>query len=271
MSNLNIHKIDIITYCSGYPFEVFDRFIGSLNDTGYSGNIHIIINSMDIPIIKLLKIKYNNIFPILDSLPKTTHINCHRFFCIKKLLELKEFNCDYFLICDSRDVLFQKNIETYPYDESVDIYGFLEGIKICQEPVFNVPWIRMVEKLVNESVYDKIADSNIICCGTTIGKRNSIVKYVNTMCDIIKRYNIQMNLDQGIHNYMLYLNKLDLNIKILSNEDNLVNTVGNDLHKLDGENRIINKNDEISYVVHQYDRFSKENREKISVKYNFTI
>ena len=37
-------KIDVITYCSGYDYKVFDRFIGSLNDTGFSGNIYIIIN-----------------------------------------------------------------------------------------------------------------------------------------------------------------------------------------------------------------------------------
>ena len=35
-----------------------------------------------------------------------------------------------------------------------------------------------------------------------------MVKYVDFMCDIISKYNIKTNLDQGIHNYMLYLNKL---------------------------------------------------------------
>jgi len=264
-------KIDIITYISGYPFEVFDRFIGSLNDTGFSGKIHLIINSQDKPIMNLLKKKYNNIYPIVDNLIKRTHINCHRFFCIKQLLQTLEFTCDYFLVCDSRDVLFQKNLETYPYDPEVDLYGFQEGITIAQEKVFNTPWIKMIEQIMREPVYDIISEKKIICCGTTIGKKKAIQKYVNTMCDIIERNNIRMNLDQGIHNYLLYLNKLDVNIQILSNQDNLVNTIGNDVHILDEDGRILNSKNEISYIVHQYDRCSKEKREKLSKKYNFSV
>jgi len=264
-------KIDIITYISNYPFEVFDRFIGSLNDTGFSGKIHLIISANDKPVIRLLKKKYNNIFPIVDNLPKKTHVNCHRFFCIQHLLKRVMFDCDYFLICDSRDVLFQKNIETYPYDSDIDIYGFQEGITIAEEKVFNTPWIKIIEQIVNEPVYDIIANNKIICCGTTIGKFDAIKKYINTMCDIIETNNITMNLDQGIHNYLLYLNKLELNVKILSNNDNLVNTIGNDAHILDEEGHILNRNNEISYVVHQYDRCSTDIREKISKKYNFRI
>ena len=56
-----------------------------------------------------------------------------------------------------------------------------------------------------------------------------------------------------------------------SNSDNLVNTVGNDLHRVNEEGRIVNKHDEVSWVVHQYDRFSQELKQKISVKYDFTI
>ena len=68
---------------------------------------------------------------------------------------------------------------------------------------------------------------------------------------------------------MLYCNILNCNVKLLSNEDNLVNTVGNDTHKINKDNLIVNVNDELSWVVHQYDRFSTELKEKISVKYNF--
>lgn len=263
-------KIDVITYCSGYNYKVFDRFIGSLNDTGFNGKIHIIINEFDKPVIKLLKKKYKNIYPVTDKIEKKTHINCHRFFCINLLLKNFELDCDYLLICDSRDVLFQKNIEDYPYDNNVDIYGFLEGITFEKEQVFNAKWIKNIEMILNENVYDLICKNNVICCGTTIGKKDTIMNYVKMMCNYIKDNNIVTNLDQGLHNYMLYLNKLECNIKLLSNNDNLVNTVGNDLHKINKDNLIINKNDELSWVVHQYDRFSKELRQKISVKYDFT-
>lgn len=264
-------KIDVITYCSGYNYNVFDRFIGSLNDTGFTGTIYIIINEFDKQNIKLLKKKYNNIYPIIDKIDKKTHINCHRFFCIKTLLQNLKIDSEYLLLCDSRDVLFQKNIEEYQYDPNIDIYGFLEGITIEKEQVFNARWIRHIEQLINEDIYSKICKNNVICCGTTIGKKENIKIYVNNMCDILKKYNIVTNLDQGLHNYMLYLNTLNMNIKLLSNDDNLVNTVGNDLHKINENKLIVNKNNDISWIVHQYDRFSNELKKLISVKYDFTI
>jgi hypothetical protein len=266
-----MNKIDVITYCSGYSYEVFNRFIGSLNDTGFKGNIYIIINQQDKPIIKLLKQKYNNIFPVKDSIEKKTHINCHRFFCIRSLLHNFKINSEYLLLCDSRDVLFQKNIEDYPYDKNVDIYGFLEGKTIEQEQVFNARWIQQIGQILNENIYDKICDKNIICCGTTLGKLDSIKQYVNYMCSFINKNNIINNLDQGIHNYMLHLNILNLNVKILSNEDNLVNTLCNDVHKINSSKQIVNKNEDISWIVHQYDRFSNELKKEISVKYDYTI
>lgn len=63
----------------------------------------------------------------------------------------------------------------------------------------------------------------------------------------------------------------DINIKLLSNKDNVVNTVGCDIHRLNDENNIVNKENEISYVVHQYDRFSEDFKLRISTKlgYNF--
>lgn len=264
-------KIDVITYCSGYDFKIFERFIGSLNDTGFSGKIFIIINEFDKPIIQKLKKIYKNIFPFVDNIPKKTHINCHRFFCINLLLEKITFNSDYLLICDSRDVLFQKNIEDYPYDINIDIFGFLEGKTIENEQVFNARWIKMIEQLIKENIYDSISSKYIICCGTTIGKLEKMKLYVKEMCNLLTKYNIVTNLDQGLHNYMLYCNILDAKVMLLSNTDNLVNTLCNDVHKMNDSNLIVNKNNEVSYIVHQYDRFSFDLKQKLSSKYNYTI
>jgi len=264
-------KIDIITYCSGYNIKIYERFIGSLLDTGFSGKIYIIINDFDKPILKKLKKIYKNIFPFVDNIEKKTHINCHRFFCIQLLLNRIKFESEYLLICDSRDVLFQKNIENYLYDEDIDIYGFLEGKTIENEQVFNARWIKIIEQLVKENIYDKISKKFIICCGTTIGKLEKIKIYIDEMCKMLIKFNITINLDQGIHNYFLHCNILKMNIKLLSNEDNLVNTVCNDVHKINSNNLIVNSLNEISYVVHQYDRFSLDLKQKISTKYDFII
>jgi hypothetical protein len=258
--------ISVVTYGSGYSYDIYDRFIGSLNNTGFSGTIYIIVKQNDLPVLN--KLQYKNIIACVDDIEQTTHINNHRFFCIQKVLP--DIKSEYIFVCDFRDVLFQKNIELYPHDSS-DLYVFAESIKLKNEQHFNTPWLKQLEKLFNEKFYDSISDNSILCCGTTFGNYKAIKAYIDCMCEIIQEFNIMTNLDQGIHNYLFHLNKLQLNTKILTNEDNFVNTVGNDIHQLNTDNLIVNSKNEVSYVVHQYDRFSLDFKHRISTKLGFNF
>lgn len=266
-------SIDILAFASGYPFHVYNRFICSLNDTGFGGTIHIMIRKKDVDVKDRIEKVHKNVKFYLDELVRTTHINCHRYYVYSDYLNKYNLTSKYVLITDLRDVLFQKNIENYNYDPEVDIYGFQETIKHFEETKFNKPWIRKVEQVVNEQIYNLIKNNQVLCAGTTIFKTSVVKRYVDLMCKVMdmnddKKYNI----DQGIHNYILYLNKLNINIKFLSNDDNLVNTVGISKHcKLNSEFQILNSKDEVSYIVHQYDRFTQEDLRKISVKYCFEV
>ena len=259
--------ISIVSYGAGYSYDIYERFIGSLNNTGFTGKIYIIIKQSDISVLEKLQ-HYKNIIGCVDDIEQTTHINNHRFFCIQKAM----FNIksEYVFVCDFRDVLFQKNIELYPFDSS-HLYLFAESVKIKDEPNYNTVWLKQLEKLFNEKFYDSISDKPILCCGTTLGNYTAIKAYIDVMCAIIQEFNIMTNLDQGIHNYLFHLNKLHLTTKILTNEDNLVNTVGNGIHRLNNDNLIVNNNDEVSYVVHQYDRFSVDLKQRISTKLGFNF
>jgi hypothetical protein len=253
-------NIDIITYATGYDYYIYERFVETLGKTGFGGTLHIIIKSHDeVHIERILKkdSKLNIVYFVdeFDEISKCPQVN--RFFTIHHYVATLEIQPEYLFLCDFRDVLFQKNIETYPYNPDVDLYGFLEGKRIADEPNFNIPWIKSLGKIIGEDIYNKISQNAIICCGTTLGKFGAIREYLETMCDILFRYNIATNLDQGIHNYMLYLSKMpNLRIELLSNSDNLVNTVGFDVHALNEEGQIVNSEGEVSWVVHQYDRFS---------------
>jgi hypothetical protein len=263
-------SISVVSYASGYSYAIYERFIGSLTNTGFNGTIYIIVKPNDVSVLSQLQENYKNIIICIDNLPQISHINCHRFFVIQQVLNEVQFKSTHLLLCDFRDVLFQKNIELYPYDDS-DLYVFTEGIQFTQDKIYNTGWLKQLEHIFNERFYDTICNNSVICCGTTIGKINAIHVYVNAMCNLLSEYNITNNLDQGIHNYLIYLHKLPLNVKILSNKDNLVNTVGCDVHQFNNQNYIVNSNNEISYIVHQYDRFSEENRQKISQKLGFSF
>ena len=55
----------------------------------------------------------------------------------------------------------------------------------------------------------------------------------------------------------------------MTNIDNLVNTTGYGFKKINKDNLIVNMNNQVSYIVHQYDRLPQSDRKKISSKYNF--
>jgi hypothetical protein len=268
-----MNSIDILTYGTNYDYHVYERFVGSLMATGFTGNIHIIICKHDIEHIHKLQKTYNNILYFVDnSTSRSTHINNHRFFVVEQYLIQNSITSQYIFWCDMRDVLFQKNMNNYVLDSDVDLYGFEEGIKISQDKQCNSIWIKQLDIILNESMYDKISENKVICCGTTLSKLQPFKIYVNSMCTILKTFNIVHPLDQGIHNYMLYLKLKDtINIKLLTNKDNFVNTVGCDVKKLDENQNIVNIDNDISYIVHQYDRFSNDLKVKISnkLKYNF--
>ena len=268
--------IDVITYASGYSYGVYERFVGSLRKTGFDGIIHLIVGQQDFDHVIKLQETYSSIWVYVDNLKNenNTHINNHRFFALKQYLNCVQLQCDYVFFCDARDVLFQKNMSEYEIDTSVDIYGFLEGICIQNDLNCNSRWIKQLDLIMNERIYEPLSTKRVICCGTTLAKKEAFVRYVSAMCFYISNYNIKENLDQGLHNYMLHLNKLsNLNVRLLSNLDNLVNTVGCDLHKVNDDGRIVNRNDQVSFIVHQYDRFCPEYKQRVSAElgYDFTF
>jgi hypothetical protein len=76
-------------------------------------------------------------------------------------------------------------------------------------------------------------------------------------------------IDQAIHNFLYYNNLYPFKNKILTNKDNLVNTLCYSYHKINENNQITNYINDVSYVVHQYDRMGIELKQKLSNKYDF--
>jgi len=263
-----MNKINIVTYGAGYEYYVYIRFIESLYKTGFSGNLYIVIRTTDIDKITPLKDVYSKVHFCVDTSPIDIMINNHRYFVIRHMLSEICGKSEYIFWTDFRDVLFQKNIEDYVLDDTVDLYGFLEDIKINQDLNYNTPWIQHLDDCLKEEIYDTINDNYVICSGTTLCKSAAFKLYIERMCDVLLKTNVrQIIIDQGIHNYFLYLKKLDVNIKLLSNEDNFVNTVGCGPKILDDDSNIVNIHNEVSYVVHQYDRFDEGMKHRISQKH----
>jgi len=267
--------ITVITYCSGYDYNTFNRFAGTLYDTGFSGDLIFVIQEKDKPVLEKLKLSYKNVSYFVDNVINHRHCQQKRYYIYKNILDAG-LNTDYVLLCDSRDIFFQKNIEDYPLDPSVDVFFFKEDKNIANCHV-NKEWLGAIEKELNIDIISKISENRIICSGATIGKLNGIKNYVNRMCDLMSNkihteFTKFTGFDQGIHNYLIYSEGFpDMKVHLFTNRDNLVNNLQyGEIRFINEYNRIVNVNKEVSYIVHQWDRLSDYMRKRFNTnKYTF--
>jgi hypothetical protein len=222
--------------------------------------------------IALLVNRDNKLFEFFDKYNVTpvffeswkyagTHINNSRFIRYLEFLLDKIVDYDRVMLSDTRDVVFQDDpFKDLPFD---CMYFFAEDhhVKIVDDQEYSAPWIKMV---FGDEVYEQLKDLHIICAGTTIGSTGNIIKYLTMMTDVLhqlreKNPNVyQINIDQGIHNYIAHnTNRYYPDGTIKENGD-IVGTVGHT--SISYSDNIEYKDDHILVygkkpaVVHQYDR-----------------
>ena len=267
-----MNSINILSYFSTYPYEVFRRFLGSLYDTGFKGKVTFFMMQDTIDDLSN-KIKSNfekvEIEPFYE-LKTPCHLYTVRFFLyLKYLNSIKLDPQGYTLLCDGRDILFQKNPEEYPLSNN-DIFLFQEENITIKESNINNKWYEVLKKIFRHNL--NYNDKPVMCAGTILLKNSYIIKFLETFLEHVISYKLcqtGLNLDQGLYNYLYYADELKCSPKVMTNIDNLVNTTGYGFKKINEDNLIVNVHNEISYIVHQYDRFTQSDRKKISSKYNF--
>ena len=207
----------ILTYCSGYVYDIYKRFVGSLFDTTFIGKIVFFIQTKDIQKLDKLKEEFNDIkypntkieYVVKDEIP--FHIQTYRFFMYHKYLKENEQTANtYIMMCDSRDVLFQKDLmEIEKYENKYELYIFAEN-NIIKNNKHNNKWISIIANNLKEDLTN-VRNEQIICSGLTIGTYNGMLKYLDVFITQVERlknnYKKIKGLDQGIHNYLIYTKK----------------------------------------------------------------
>ena len=273
----------VLSICMNYSFNIFERFVGSLFDVCINTDLVLFISSNDITHCKKLQKKYSSlIFIVVDN--KNIHIVNFRFKLYYDYLLDKLHNShlyDYIFICDSRDVLFQKNIFTHPIlNNNHDLYIFKEEslditIDKCK---FNTLYINKSGLNIHESVKNK----SILCVGTILGNNKGILSYLKIFNKILLNNISEQNksyygTDSGINYAIIYSNLLEnINIYFCENKDLLVYTIAFPIFlNLINYDELLNENNQIMYeknvcyCVHQYDRLNNIIKKKMSIRYNY--
>ena len=107
-----------------------------------------------------------------------------------------------------------------------------------------------------EKIYKMIKNERTINCGIIWGTINDFI-FLSKV--IYKNLLIHFSVDQTILNYLIYVENILNNRKIIfSDEYGPVLTLGltkRNKINLDSDNNILNFNNQIASIVHQYDRY----------------
>jgi hypothetical protein len=250
----------VLAACCGYPRKVYERFVGSLFDTGFAGAAVLFVAEGDLPAVGPVAARHPGFS--VQVLPKSdVQLALQRYAAMRDFLRSIDAPnaARRVLLSDARDVLFQRDWSAHPAiagDGDLWVFAEDETIGNCR---FNSSWLAQIDAALPQA----LAHERILCSGTTNGSGAGILAYLDAMTavgDVLARAGRAglVGQDQGNHNFLVRTGRLaGLRPRVLTNDDNLINTVGYGWKAVDAEGRAVNARGERSWVVHQYDRFDE--------------
>ncbi len=245
----------VLTVAIGYGFKAFKDFILPLR-SHFHGDIIVLVQENINTTIKELCEEQNI---TLVSTRKLDNIAVRRFSWYAKMCEGYPGYC---LTTDFRDVYFQGN----PFHNVPDVdlllseEAHVETIASCY---YNSNWIR---RCYGNAALEQIGNNAVLCSGVLMGNANGFNQLSQVFDAFSKNSSHQSclhiyGMDQGILNYIWYTHRLNgLKVAVQQQGEGIVNTVGiipkqNITQYLNIKGFVINKDESISAIVHQYDRF----------------
>jgi hypothetical protein len=233
----------------GYDVEKVKPFVISLR-RHYDGLIVFVVDNLSSDLEKFYE--EHNIITYIPADPiNRTYVNVDRFRFYLDCLENFE-DVDNIMLTDIRDVVFQSNpFAEYP-KHSIEFFAEPELLGHCTH---NGPWYA---GLYGSDALDKIKDKYVLCAGTTIGNRETIVKYISELINEI--VNLEASgkahgtCDQSVHTHLVYTGVFG-DYRINQNGEGLVSTMHHSKTlTFDRQGRMLNLDGTPTPVIHQYDR-----------------
>lgn len=250
----------------GYSYRQMAPFVSSLRQTGYAGEVILLVGDLDPLSRKLLARKDITLIPADDptlfeaclaAFPgadgdalQRTHIQTRRYLAYFGLLALRAGEFSEVLLTDVRDVFFQAPPFAFPHDvDSLSHAVEDRTIGPCQ---VNGDWI---VDAFDQATLDRLAPLEVTCSGTTIGSERCIRDYLTRMVEFVVANPVPtQGVDQGIHNVIIH-DRLVSPLNPCSNQDGpFLSLDGGRAWSMSGSGEVLLGNGAVAPIVHQYDR-----------------
>ena len=262
-NEINIKKNLILTIVVRYSWYKILPFIKSVIGIGNRNfDIVIFISEVSQQVKDNLKSLGIIIYEISTKMKSAFDIFRQRWKIFSDFLENNMNKYNIILSLDIRDTIIQKEFFSL-YNNYSNFIGFSYESSTLE---------RLIQKeyIINnfgEKTYKMIENERNINCGTIWGTIDDFIFFSKTM---YKNLLINFSVDQTMLNYLIYVeNILNNRTIIFSDEYGPVLTLGLTKRNkiiLDSDNNILNFNNQIASIVHQYDRH-KDIKKIIKQKY----
>jgi hypothetical protein len=235
----------------GYTVDKMKPFVLSLRRY-YSGIIVFVVDKVTDETEKFFE--DNEIYTYIPDEPLTKEFgNVTRFKHYLDCIEENFENIDNIFLADIRDIVFQSDpFADYP-KHNIEFFAEPELFKNCIE--HNAPWyagLYGMEKL------KEIETEYVLCAGTTMGNRETILKYIKELLGEVNRLasigRAHGTCDQAVHNHLAYTGVFD-DQRINHNGTGLVSTMHHSkVLSFNRQGQLLNNDGTPTPVIHQYDR-----------------
>jgi len=240
----------VMAYVTGYELPVYQQFVGSLRNSGFTGHVILAVGqTLQEGVEEYLlekNVTYHHSIPVnCTLLPTIVGDSVHHQeakTCVHPYPELKArwsrfpLLRDYLVEClectgpvlvtDVRDVFFQRD----PFGEGSEQ---VEGLQVFEEYKSQTTNHKLVKGPVAKCKHMSLGNKPMLCSGTTIGTRDSMIQYLTIMEEEMRQWmkdsncccNVLNGDDQSIHNYLYYTKRLPFATAV-PNRMGTVNTVG---------------------------------------------
>ncbi len=188
------------------------------------------------------------------------HPSVFRYLFYRDYLQKNAANFDAIVLCDGRDVLFQRNPGEVLNAQTPLSFGLEVSRCVLGAEAFNTAW---VTHLWGQEVFDTYKGRRIVCSGATVGNIKAIQNYLDLMRDYLLRHASRTKnaygFDQAFHNRMWW----DGQLPDLKMNENFYSDVANVQGESDATLMALVKDGQLCrtdtgapiMLVHQYDRY----------------